>query len=152
MKEADEKLSLARFAERMNEICDDMGLPRERGRQTALAALFKVTNKAARKWLLGLGYPEMAMAIRIADWANVSLVWLLQGSGPRRERRVDTKALLLDEAVHSLPPELGADLIDNLRSKLERVGRLTAQEPPARYITMLDAYEQEISRKPGQGH
>ena len=145
--DAEEVAELARFAERVNEICDDRGLPKGRGRQVALAAEFKLTNKAARKWLLGLGYPEMSTAVRLANWGGVGLNWLLQGLGPKHERRVDARAALLDEAVRLLPRESGVDLIDNLRAKLVRVGRLDAQEPTARYGKMLDAYEEELGRK-----
>jgi hypothetical protein len=138
---------LAAFAARMNELCDDKGLP-ARGRQVALAAQFKVTNKAARKWLLGLGYPEMDMAIQIAAWGDVSVNWLLQGLGPKHERRIDARAALLDEAVRMLPREAGIDLIDSLRAKLIRIGRLDVNEPAPRYGKMLDAYEDELGRKP----
>lgn len=138
---------LAGFAARMNELCEDKGLPK-RGRQVALAAQFKVTNKAARKWLLGLGYPEMDMAVKIANWGDVSLNWLLQGLGPKHERRVDARAALLDEAIRLLPRESGIDLIDSLRAKLIRIGKLDANEPAPRYGKMLDAYEDELGRKP----
>jgi transcriptional regulator with XRE-family HTH domain len=136
----------AEFAARLNEICTDKGLP-ARGRQTQLAKQFSVSQQAAKKWLDGTSYPEMDTVVAIAEWAEVNVNWLLQGVGLKQGNRMSTKAQLLDEAIRSLPPELGTDLIDNLRAKLERVGRLTAQEPPARYQTMLDAYELEISRK-----
>lgn len=90
--------------------------------------------------------PELEMAIRIADWADVNINWLLQGVGPKHGNRIDAKALVIDEAVRSLPRELGINLIDNLRAKLERAGKLQAQEPSKRYTTMLDAYEHEIGR------
>lgn len=138
----------AQFAARMNEICDDMHLPSSRGRQSALADVFKVNPKAARKWLVGIGYPEMATACRIADWAGVSLLWLLQGYGPKHPLRLSGKAQVLDEAIHSLPPDLGTDLIDNLRSKLSRAGKLAAEPTPSRYRAMLEAYEQDFSAGP----
>lgn len=136
----------AGFAARMNELCSDMQVPLT-GRQVALAKLFGVTNKAARRWLKGLGYPEMAMAVRIADWAGVNINWLLQGVGPKRGNFVDAKLLILDEALHSLSPEQGADFVDSLRAKLTRSGHLTAEEPRGRYWTMLDAYEAELVRR-----
>lgn len=109
--------------------------------------MFSVSQQGAAKWLGGLSYPELETAIAIAEWAEVNVTWLLQGVGMKRGNRVSTRAQLLDEAIRSLPPELGTDLLDNLRAKLERVGRLTAQEPPARYQSMLDAYEHEIATK-----
>ena len=123
-----------------------MELP-ERGRQTQLARQFSVSQQAVKKWLDGVSYPEMETIIAIADWADVNVNWLLQGAGPKRGNRMSTKAQVLEEAIQSLPAEMGADLIDNLRAKLLRVGRLNAQEPPGRYQVMLDAYEHELAKK-----
>jgi hypothetical protein len=124
-----------------------MDLPAERGRQTELSKSFGVNPKAARKWLLGIGYPEMSMAVRLANWGNVNLTWLLQGAGPKRGNRIDTRALVLDDAVQSLSPELAGDLIDSLRAKLTRIGKISVQEPRGRYAVMLDSYAQDIERK-----
>ncbi len=134
------------FATRLLEICSDKGLP-ARGRQTLLARIFKVSQQAARKWLDAESFPSTETIIEIADWADVNVNWLLQGVGPKSGTRVDAKVLVLDEAVHSLPPELGADLLDNIRTKLERIGKLDAREPTGRYHVMLKAYEEEIFRK-----
>ena len=97
------------FAQRLAEICADKGLPL-RGRQTELSRLFKVSQQAAGKWLKAQSYPEMATAVALAAWAGVNVTWLLQGTGPKRGDRVDTKAVVLDEAIRSLPPDLGVDL------------------------------------------
>lgn len=136
------------FAARLHEICDDMHLPSARGRQTKLAALFGVSPNAARKWLHGLSMPEIELAVTIAKWAGVNLNWLIQGVGPKHGTRVEAKVLILDEALHILPPQMGLDMIDNLRSKLERLGKITAEEPHGRYNVMLDAYEKDLGRKP----
>lgn len=147
MPAADQYDALRRaFAERLAEICTDKGLPAH-GRQTKLAKLFGVTQAAARKWLNGVTYPEMEKLVAIADWADVNINWLLQGAGPKRGNRIDTRALVIDQAVRSLPREMGIDLIDNLRAKLERVGKLTAHEPSPHLRSMLDAYEDELSKK-----
>lgn len=134
------------FAERLKELCTDMKLP-ARGRQTQLAAKFKVSQQAARKWLEADAWPGMETIIALADWADVNVNWLLQGAGPKRGNRIDAKALILDEALRSLPTESGTDLIDSLRAKLIRVGKLSVNEPSARYATMLAAYEQDLARK-----
>jgi len=123
-----------------------MALPL-RGRQTGLAKLFKVSQQAARKWLDADSFPNTDTIVAIADWGDVNVNWLLQGAGPKKGNRVDTKALLLDEAVHSLTPEMGGDLIDSLRAKLIRAGKLSAEEPRGRYSIMLDAYQAELGRK-----
>lgn len=116
-----------------------------RGRTRLLAKQFNVSQQAASKWLSALSYPEIDTLVSICDWADVNINWLLQGVGMKRDAKVSTKAQVLEEAIKSLPPELGTDLIDNLRAKLERVGRLTAQEPPRRYQTMLEAFEQDLA-------
>lgn len=131
----------------MRELCDDKGLP-ARGRQTRLGERFKVSQQAARKWLDGVNYPDMKTIVAIAEWAEVNVNWLLQGQGPKHGNRVDAKVLVLDEALHALPREIGLDMIDTMRAKLVRFGKLSAEEPLGRYNVMLDAYEKEISRKP----
>ena len=55
--------------------------------------------------------------------------------------------IILSALGASLPRESGLDLIDNLRAKLIRFGKIPAEEPAARYNVMLDAYEKELSRK-----
>lgn len=134
------------FAARLHELCTEMRLP-QRGRQTRLAELFKVSQQAAKKWLDGESYPAMETIVAIADWGNVNVNWLLQGHYPKRGEFVDSKAIVLDEAIQSLPPELGADLIDNLRVKLERANRVTASELLPRFQTMLAAYEHWLTHR-----
>lgn len=134
-------LNLAGFASRMNEICDDKELTADRGRQAALAAEFKVTNKAARKWLLGIGYPEMAMAVRIADWAGVNLTWLLQGAGPKRGNKIDVKSLVMDEVLRSLPASERRETLDYIRFKLDRAKASFTSEKLERYQQLLDNFE-----------
>lgn len=73
------------FAARLNEICDDMGLPpKGDGRQVALASKFEVSQKGARKWLESESMPQTQKIIEIAKWANVSTEWLLSGRGKKR--------------------------------------------------------------------
>lgn len=112
-----------------------------------LAKQFGVSQQAAKKWLDGDSYPGTETIVAIADWADVNVNWLLQGAGPRRGNRIAGKMLVLDEAIQMLPAELGTDLIDNLRAKLQRIGKLDVNEPTNRYNVMLDAYEAEIQRR-----
>jgi transcriptional regulator with XRE-family HTH domain len=137
--------SHAAFALRLIELCGDMKLP-ARGRQTQLARLFDVSQQATKKWLDGESLPKTETLNKIAEWAGVNVNWLQQGSGPKTGNRVDAKVLMLDEAIRSLPPEQGIDLIDNLRAKLVRFGKLSAAEPNARYAVMLKAYEHELKK------
>jgi transcriptional regulator with XRE-family HTH domain len=136
------------FAERLNEVCSDMELPVERGRQSALAAVFKVTPNAARKWLLGLGMPELDVAIAIAKWGNVNVEWLLSGRGPKRGNLVATKALILDEALRTLPAEERREALDYIKYKLERARAVLTGEQIARYSVALDQFLPEQPPEP----
>lgn len=138
--------ALKAFAQRLHEICDDKSLP-QRGRQSRLGERFKVSQQAARKWLDGVNYPDMKTIVAIAEWAEVNINWLIQGVGPKTGTRVDSKVLILDEALHALPRDSALDVIDSLRAKLVRFRKLTAEEPAARYNVMLDAYEKDLGRK-----
>lgn len=81
----------AEFALRLNEVCDDKKLPAKyAGRQSALAALFNVSQKGARKWLEGESMPTMDTSIKIAIWGEVSIEWLLTGRG-RKELNLSKK-------------------------------------------------------------
>lgn len=92
------------FAARVNEVCDDLRLPTH-GRQTALAQRMGLTPNAARKWLRGEGMPEMATAVKLAQLANVSVLWLLQGVLPKRPGHVEIRGLVIIEALNDLPPD-----------------------------------------------
>ncbi len=127
------------FAARLSEVCDDMKMP-SRGRQTRLAEAFKVTPKAARKWLTGQGLPELEMVVRIAKWGHVHMDWLLTGRGPKRGNLVDTKDLALGEMVKGLPAATREEIADYLSYKIERGVPSLAQEERARYLQVIAVY------------
>lgn len=145
MQEVDVK---RQFALRLHELCDDMGLPRDRGRQTALASKFGVSPNAARKWLLGLGMPELELAIRLAHTAHANVLWLLQGVGPKRGEEFDTTPGELLDAVQQLPPDDGQQVFDFIRYKIERADGWFASEKLASYMAMLDKFGKPHTRKP----
>lgn len=94
------------FAKRLNELCDDMNVPpKGKNRQAHVACLFDVSQKGARKWLEGEGFPSTENLILIARWSNVRYDWLLTGRGSKREielpQRDNIKALL--RIAESLP-------------------------------------------------
>lgn len=129
----------SQFAVRLHEVCGHLGIPAGRGRQTALAGKFGVSPNAARKWLLGEGMPELAKAIEIASAANVNILWLLQGVGPKRiDGEYDTTPGELLEAVQQLPADDGQQVFDFIRYKFERADGWYASEQLARYMVMLD--------------
>ncbi len=82
MKESAEKQA---FAARFNEICDDKNVPpKGKARQTEVSKIFSVSQKGARKWLEGEGFPSTDRAIEIAKWAGVQFEWLMTGRGPKK--------------------------------------------------------------------
>lgn len=126
------------FARRLHDVCDDLGLLPGRGRQTALAKRFGLTPNAARKWLLGIGMPELDKAIEIANAARVNVLWLLQGAGPKRGDAFDTTPGELLEAVQQLPANEGQQVFDFIRYKIERADGWFAADKLANYMLMLD--------------
>ncbi|MCX8003685.1 MAG: hypothetical protein N2688_01825 [Burkholderiaceae bacterium] len=127
------------FARRMHEVCDALGIPPGRGRQTALGKRFGVTPKAARKWLEGLGYPDLDLALRIAHEARVSALWLLQGEGPKYLAETRNQlAERVGDIVDSLPPQERQQALDFIRYKVERSGKWYSAEQLGRYMSFLD--------------
>lgn len=144
----------AAFAARMHEVCDELDIAPGHGRQTALGKMFNVTPKAARKWLMGLSYPEMATAVAIALKAGVNVLWLLQGSPPKKGTRVDPQALHLAEALASLPVENRNAVLDYMRFQIGSTGQWFASEALRSYMADIDALRRQpgpsvAHRKPG---
>jgi transcriptional regulator with XRE-family HTH domain len=141
------KASLTTFAARLNEVCDDMKLPLH-GRQTLLAKKFGVTQGATKKWLTGEGYPTMDKLIAICEWSDVNINWLTMGRGPKREGAVDTKSLVLGEAIEAMQTEDRQQVLDFIGYKFERsTVPLFAGERMARYMKMLDAFKKDREAK-----
>jgi hypothetical protein len=135
------------FASRLAELCADLGIPAGHGQQAALGRMFNVTPKAARKWLVGDGYPEMETALKICDRAGVNINWLLQGVGPKRGDKVETKALVLSEAIESLPIDERQQALNFLGYTLEHSSSVVfTKERLTRYMRMLDAFKQAPKR------
>lgn len=99
---------------------------------------FGVSPNAARKWLLGLGLPELDLAVRIANWGNVNINWLLQGAGPVRGEKMDPAAELVSEGVAHLPIEDRQQVFDFMRYKFDKADGWFTSEKLASYMQMLD--------------
>lgn len=85
--------SLSEFASRLNALCDEKNIPpKGKARQTTVATLFEVSQKGARKWLEGEGYPTLEKAKEIATWGNVQVEWLLTGRGGKQLTAADPAA------------------------------------------------------------
>lgn len=126
------------FAERLNEVCDDLEIPRGHGRQAALGRMFDVTAKAARNWLIGTGFPEMELALRIADKAKVNINWLLQGTGPKRNDEDAGIAVVVTEGISALEEADRRAVIDYMRFKFGESKGWLADERRARYLGALE--------------
>ena len=113
-----------------------------RGRQTELAKLFNVSPNGARKWLLGEGMPELEVAIRLARWADVNVEWLLTGRGPKRGAHLDTKALILSEALEALAPTDRHEVLGYFAYKVQHsVSRVITESQVNRYIAAINTYD-----------
>ena len=128
------------FASRLIELCNAAGYP-EHGRQTRLAKQFGLTAKAARKWVMGIGLPELDVIIAMAKWGDVNVEWLLTGRGPKRGDLVDTKALQLGEMMRSLPAVTRHEVVEYLGYKIERGVPTLAQQDRTRYLELLAAFK-----------
>jgi hypothetical protein len=68
---------------RLNEVCDLLQLPAGRGRQTALAKLFKWKQQTVNLWFTGETEPKLEAARAMAIKAKVQVDWLLTGREPK---------------------------------------------------------------------
>lgn len=102
----------------------------------------------SRKWLLGDGYPNIDVAVTLCDRAGVNVNWLLQGTLPKqRNAKTDTKALILDEALHTLQPADAQQVFDFIGYKLEKSDGIIVGERLSRYMKMLDAFKEDMNAR-----
>jgi transcriptional regulator with XRE-family HTH domain len=115
------------FSSRLNEALDDAGVPPKfDGRQVAVAKMFGVSQKGARKWLEGEGLPTLEKCIEIATRLNVHVEWLATGRGPKREG---------ESALDALPAQDKQETFDFIEFKLTKA---YSGETLARYLLWLD--------------
>ncbi len=135
------------FSARLNEVCDDMGLPAH-GRQTLLAKQFGVTQGATKKWLTGEGYPTMDKLVAVCEWAGVNMNWLTMGAGPKRTDAIDTKSLVLGEAIEAMHADDRQQVLDFIGYKFERsTSPLFTGDRMVRYLKMIDAFKKDRDAK-----
>lgn len=78
------------FSQRLNVALDEAGVPpKGSGRQIAVAKMFGVSQKGARKWLEGEAIPDTKRLPEIARKLGVQGEWLLTGQGARRNKTSD---------------------------------------------------------------
>ena len=95
--------------------------PKGENRQSAVGKLFSVSQKGARKWLEGEGWPTRDNLIAIAKWAGVHIEWLETGRGPKRLEYVKVRP-----KVQQLT-EFGERLSDNKIDQLIKIGYTIAE-------------------------
>lgn len=82
------KNEMAEFSKRLNLVADQNAMPAKgSGRQGAMAALFGVSQKGARKWLEGEAIPKLARLNEIAKHFGVNSEWLLSGRGAMHQEK-----------------------------------------------------------------
>jgi len=128
---------LAMFSRHINELCDDWGMP-QHGRQTHLGAKFGVNPNTARKWLLGIGLPELEKSIEIANEAGVNIRWLLQGEGLKKGDKVDADAEMLKSAIEELPDHMRQASFDFIEYQLVKADGFIAPGKLSSYIKLLE--------------
>lgn len=73
----------AKFSERLNDALDQCDIVKKgHGRQTAVAKMFRVSQKGARKWLEGEAIPNTKRLPEIAIRLETTTEWLLTGRNP----------------------------------------------------------------------
>ena len=69
----------AAFADRLQQACDEAGVPAGRQRVVTVATHFGVARETARLWFAGCALPELPRLIEIAGEYRCSLDWLAMG-------------------------------------------------------------------------
>lgn len=87
------------FANRLQLVCDEAGVPGGRRRVTAVATHFGVARETARLWFAGRALPELSRLIEIAKEYRCSLDWL--ATGRKASVRINEKA----SAYEALSPQ-----------------------------------------------
>jgi transcriptional regulator with XRE-family HTH domain len=128
---------IAIFRAHIHELCDDWEIPAH-GRQTRLGEMFGVTPNTARKWLNGLGLPELEKAIEIANRADVNVAWLLQGKGLKRGDTVNEDAELLAEALNDMPRDIRNGSLDFFGFQLSKSEGFIPEGKLAKYRSLIE--------------
>jgi len=77
----------AAFAKRLEQICDEKGLPK-RGRQAELARMCSIKPSSVNKWFSAVSLPDPENLLKIADWAGTTVDWLVYGRGTRSPAQI----------------------------------------------------------------
>lgn len=114
------------FADRLNLALDKARVPQKgSGRQKHVAQMFGVSEKGARKWLEGEGWPDTKRIPEIAAALNVFGEWLLTGQGPMSPERPTVR--VTEGSTH--PPTVDVKGLERLRRS--RTMRASGRPGPA---------------------
>lgn len=127
---------LQAFARRLVEICPQLKVPLGRGRDTALARLAGVSPNAARKWFEGEGMPELHRCIDLANRAGVSVLWFIQGLGPKDIHEAQESPM--SRVFNALPEQSQQAVLDYLQYQVERTAPLEVREQAAKWLSPPD--------------
>lgn len=94
-----------------------------------------------KKWLDGVGWPDMARAIDLANLLKVNVNWLLQGNGPMRGDRIPESTRLVVEVIDRLPTESRRNVLSYLRFELSKHQGWFAEPARTLYGAAIDALE-----------
>jgi hypothetical protein len=116
------------FAERLHSVLDSTeGFPpKHRGRQAALAKMFKVSGTAAFKWLSGKNFPEQYLMTEFESKLRISAAWLWTGNGPRElgVRNHSAGVMPVNPAGTSYAPPRAAKVLSAISDAVS-AGKLT---------------------------
>lgn len=74
---------LAGFAARLHEVITEKGLERNQALYRQIAKKFGIGPKGVEKWFLGKSWPRNSTMIGLAEWAGVTIDWLMSGAAPK---------------------------------------------------------------------
>lgn len=74
---------LAGFAVRLQEVVQEKGLERNQALYRELAKRFGIGPKGVEKWFLAKSWPRNSTMIGLAEWAGVTIDWLMSGVAPK---------------------------------------------------------------------
>lgn len=125
---------LEKFASRLHEALDDYGMTRD-GRQSELGRMFHVTQRAARYWLTGDGFPKTEKIIEISKRLGVNLEWLLTGRGPKNNYDSSTPNNQIFIAIYeNLPEEAKKEIMGYAAYVLDRIEEREERRPKPKAV------------------
>ncbi len=160
--------AISNFSARLNLALDHFGVPvKGKGRQNAVAEMFKVSQKGARKWLEREGMPKTERIVEMSQRLGVRAEWLLTGEGemmlrsdlpatPVRTTTTRGKAIPPHESLKPPHPSVASEsdwavLSPSVRTLIESIIRTgsdgTLSDPQAAALNLVVWSNVEGARK-----